>query len=261
MTRYGYLVVEGQTDVEFVARVLRMDGLERVRQKSRLDPFWDDLVPKNFPYDDDLLKRVPVPLFLQNDAHAIAIHSAIGVTRLAETVQEDLALLPAGKIQAIGFVLDADSDEDPTSRLATLRTELDRLGVPLALPDAPGAVQHGKPNTGIFIFPDNQSAGTLENLLQECASVNYPMLLQNAQVYVAGLDLSGLNQEDLDEFNKPAGRQKTVIGSLSSVLKPGKSITVSIQDNRWVDEATLQQVERLRLFRQFLLGLLELPGP
>ena len=140
MPRYGYLVVEGQADVEFVARVLELAGLPRVRKKSLLDSFWDRLVPKTFPHGDDLLKRVPVPLFLQNNDHAIAIHSATGLDNIAKTVQESMNSLleQREQIQAIGFVLDADTTKSPAQRLADLEDEINRLQVSLFLPAAPG---------------------------------------------------------------------------------------------------------------------------
>ena len=56
----AYIAVEGPHDIEFVARLLKPRGFARVRQLPTLDPYWADLVPKTYPPDDDLLKRVPI---------------------------------------------------------------------------------------------------------------------------------------------------------------------------------------------------------
>ena len=149
---------------------------------------------------------------------------------------------------------EATSDPPPDSQSARFNTRV------IVVYKTGNYVRLGSPNTGVFIFPDNQSAGTLETVLLECAGICYPRLLQGAQALVNALDLAELTDEDLDEFNKPAGKHKSIVGSVSSVLKPGKSVQVSIQDNRWVDRATVEKVENLRAFRQFLLKLLNLPA-
>jgi len=62
------------------------------------------------------MKRVPVPIFLQNTELSIALHSAIGITRLANTIEESLALIPTSQIFGIGLVLDADEAQTGVSR-------------------------------------------------------------------------------------------------------------------------------------------------
>ena len=83
---FTYIAVEGPHDIEFVARLLKPNGFARVRKLSDLDPYWGNLVPKDFPPDDDLLKRVPVPLFFQTATRSVAIQSATGVSRLVSLV-------------------------------------------------------------------------------------------------------------------------------------------------------------------------------
>ena len=73
---HALIVVEGPHDVEFVGRLLRLDGFARVRYESELDGFWQPLVPRAFPHGGDLLKRVPVPSFFARGEHSVAVHSA-----------------------------------------------------------------------------------------------------------------------------------------------------------------------------------------
>ena len=46
MPKYGYLVVEGPHDVEFVYRLLSPFGMSRVRLEKDLDPFFSPLIPR-----------------------------------------------------------------------------------------------------------------------------------------------------------------------------------------------------------------------
>lgn len=257
MRKYGYLVVEGPHDVEFAYRLLKPRGLERVRQETELDPFFRPLIPRTFPPDGDLQKRVPVPLFLQSDTHAVAVHGALGVTRLVKTVEENETLLGRVNLSGIGVVLDADSAESPAERHAAMRDAFRERGYDL--PDEPGVVSVGPPRLGCFILPDNRSPGTLEDVLLECAEHVYPALLASAKTHVENASNdAGLSGDDKVEIKKPTGPNKAVVGSIASVLKPGRAVQVSLQDNRWLCESALD-LPRVRAVQKFLENLFELP--
>lgn len=250
MTRYCYIVVEGPQDIEFLIRVLKYYyNLRRVKLLSQLDLFWKPLVPTTFPIDDDLMKRVPVPTFLQNTDLSIALHSANGIDRLADTIEESLALIPPSKIFGIGIFLDADDIETPQERFNKLISKLSSQG--LSPPSILGEVMKGSPQCGIFIAPNNADSGTLENILLKCAELNYPDLLNLSETYVSEIDDSQLTKGDLKELKKPAGKKKAIVSIISSILKPGKALQVSIQDNRWVDEKTIQ-LDSIKLVKKFL---------
>ncbi|WP_414754129.1 DUF3226 domain-containing protein [Anabaena sp. CCY 9910] len=249
MVKYSYIVAEGPQDIEFLICLLKLSGLRRVTKLSALDSFWEPLVPKTFPIDDDLMKRVPVPTFLKNDQLSIALHSAIGITRLANTVEESLALIPSSEIFGIAFVLDADSSETPLERFTALINKIRPLRLPL--PSKLGEVANSSPRFGIFIMPNNRIPGTLEDILLECANLNYPDLLQLASNYVSSINTDQLTEKDLHELNKLAGKNKAVISSITSILKPGRTLQVSLQDNRWLNEQTLN-LESINLMKKFL---------
>ena len=249
MVRYCYIVGEGPQDIEFLICFLKYYGLKRVTLLSKLDSFWEPLVPKTFPIKDDLMKRVPVPVFLQNAELSVALHSAIGITRLSNTIEESLAIIPASDIFGIGIFLDADDVETPQERFDKLIAELSPLG--LSLPLTLGEVMKGSPRCGIFIAPNNSDSGTLEDLLLECAKLNYPNLLSMSTNYVSGIDTNQLTNNDLKELNKAAGKNKALISSISSILRPGKALQVSIQDNRWIDEKTMV-LDSIKLVKNFI---------
>jgi hypothetical protein len=258
MPKYGFIVVEGPHDVEFVYRLLSPFGLERVRLEEKLDPFYHKLIPRKYPPDGDLQKRMSTPLFLQNQTHVISIHSARGDSRLVETTQENATLLGSGNLEGIAIILDADADKTASAgeRFEIIRSGLENIGLKLGA--KPGVIELGPPRIGAYVIPDNKSTGTLEDLLLECAQQAYPALLKSASLHVttASSDVT-LTREDVVDFNLPAGKNKAIVGSIASILKPGKAIQVSVQDNRWVRDSNLgiARINAVQSFLSTILGL------
>jgi hypothetical protein len=256
-----YFAVEGPHDVEFVGRFLKLLGLKRVQHKPQLAPFWAPLLPTSWPSplgSTDLLKRVPVPVFFQNQDVSVAIDSAIGDSQLLTSTLNTRSTVnqPGGAVlHAVGVVLDSDKEVSAEERFTTIAKGLAADKLPLA--STPGQVIAGPPRLGIFVLPDNASAGTLEDLLIECAERQYPALLESARTHIGAVkpEVPPYTKSDLEDFLKPAGRQKSIVGSISSVLRPGKAIQTSIQDNRWVDGEALE-LPRMKMFRAFVEALL-----
>ncbi|MDB9315801.1 hypothetical protein PN462_21990 [Spirulina sp. CS-785/01] len=257
--KYCYIVVEGQHDIEVLIKLIKKLNLSVIKQRSLVDSFWDALIPNIFPINDDLLKRVPVPRFLQNDEYSIAIHSARGIENIAQTLEESLFVLEVTQLYSIGLILDADDTELPSKRFQQLKdllsNKLSFMDVELAQLGAVKTVNQNQQKLGVFIIPNNQDSGTLEDILIECAKCNYNNLFELAEKYIRDMNRDDLKKSDLKELKKPAGEKKAKISIISSVLKPGKTIQVSIQDNRWIDEKSLQLPMLINL-RDFIADLL-----
>lgn len=255
--KYGYLVVEGPHDVEFAYRLLSPFGFKRVRFEKDLDSFFASLIPRNYPPDGDLQKRMSIPLFLQNDTHAIAIHSAIGDSRLVGTVEENASLIDLRQVTGIGILLDSDKQISAQKRYAAIKQDL--ANIQLVLEEQPGLITQSSPRLGAFVLPDNLAHGTLEDLLLESANLIYPELLAEAKSYVdRASNGNDLIDKDLEDFKKPAGRNKAVIGAMANILRPGKAVQTSIQDNRWLrgEAFTLPCIQKVQ---DFLKSLFEIP--
>jgi hypothetical protein len=240
---------------------LKPHGFERVEFFKELAPYWSDrLVPKDFPHKGNLLRRVPVPMFFDSREVSLAVHSAGSDSQISTTVGDTLQVVLPAPPDAVGIILDADSTVTPAARFKELYDELSQLKLGLNLPAQAGAVSTGTPRCGIFVLPDNLNPGTLEDLLLECAALNYPGLLTAAQALVAQAQAgaSSLTKEDLKDFRKPTGRKKATVAGIASVLRPGKAVQTSIQDNRWL-EAQALSLPRILTLRQFLKDLLALP--
>jgi len=220
--QYSYLVVEGPHDLEFIGCLLRAHGLHKVHREEKLDAFWHPLVPRNYPPGGDLLRRVPVPVFFQSTRHSVAIHGAGGIDRLVPTVEETRSTpgFKSSEVSSFGLFLDADWQTPVSDTFAQLKAAIQAIGLPTA--DEPGTVNRVAPRTGIFIFPDNHSLGTLENLLDDCAALVYRELREKAQQF-----------------------------------KPAKAIQASIEDNRWLcgESLTLPNIATLHAFLKDLIGL------
>ena len=257
MPKYGYLVVEGPHDVEFTYRLLSPFGFRRIQWEKDLDNFLDPLVPRRFPQEDgDLQKRIPVPLFLQSDSHAIAIHAAGGDSRLTEVVQENAVYLDHRQITGVGILLDSDQEMPAADRFANIKASMQRIGISLA--NEPGVIKDGNPKYGVYVLPDNTVQGTLEELLLETAAQVYPNLLASAQKHINDAYMGNdLTRDDKRDVDKPAGKKKAVIGAMASLLRPGKSVQVSIQDNRWFRSNALN-IPKVKAIQDFLKALFEL---
>ena len=152
MSKYGFVIVEGPHDTEFVYRLLRPFGLQRVRMEADLDPFFGPLIPRKYPPNGDLQKRMETPLFLQSTTHAVAIHSATGDSRLVGTVQENFEILDPARFAGFGIILDADSapTSSATDRFEVIQNSMATIGYPLTEPA--GQITEGPPKRGAFVL-------------------------------------------------------------------------------------------------------------
>ncbi|WP_204102800.1 MULTISPECIES: DUF3226 domain-containing protein [Spirulina sp. CCY15215] len=265
MKKYFYFVAEGQHDIAFLVKLLMESfELEIIQYFSDLDSFWEHLIPRTFPpKDGDFVKRIPIPQFLQNENLSIALHSANGIEQITNTLEESLAVIDdLSLLFGIALILDADQKEKPSERFDRLIQELSakpELSKKLDFVDFKalklGEVEKNDKKFGVFIIPNNKDSGTLEEILIECAKMNYTDLHRLAESYIASVDLTSLGKKDRKEFKKPAGKNKAIVSSISSVLKPGKAIQVSIKDNCWIDSQTLK-LENIALIREFIAKIL-----
>jgi len=97
-----------------------------------------------------------------------------------------------------------------------------------------------------YIFPDNKHQGTLEDLLLNCAEIEYTDLLSLSNDYI----------EEIGSTYKAkwsrSDDKKVLIGWITNVLKPGKSNQVSINDNNWISKRTISTLDSLNNLAEFI---------
>ncbi len=257
--RLSYIAVEGPQDVEFIGRLLRHGGFAHAKMKVEVDAAFTPLTDLRFPVGDDLTRRMPVPHFYQTAAHAVAVHASQGESNLAKNTIEslDAVLRP---VESVGFVMDDDRNPNPASRLAELTRQLGQQAKPaqFTLPAALAVIQSRTPRTGVYVLPDNASPGTLEDLLLDCAGINYLYPAIAASNFVRKVDRSTLSTEERKNLGQGSNEKKAHVGAIVSLLRPGKTTQVSIHDNRWLEGDALNS-PRIIAFRVFLSALLNEP--
>ncbi|WP_037285458.1 DUF3226 domain-containing protein [Saccharibacillus sacchari] len=250
--KFCYIITEGPHDVELIGKILKMNGVRRVQLLKKLEDYWIDMIPKNYPPDGDLMKRVPVPAFFQNESVSVAVHAAGSLTRIPAILNATLLNKSdkETKLDAVGVVIDADMDLVPSFQKC-IRDIGDEQLTFSAL-GTPGEIVDGSPRIGVYVLPDNEHPGTLESMVLDGAQVIYPDLLESAQKFVDEADPS---YKELAGW-KPADRNKAVIGCIANIHKPGKANQVSIGDNDWISETTRNQVPSIQQMEQFLKKLI-----
>jgi hypothetical protein len=248
--RFIYLVVEGPHDVSIIGRILKLYDIQIVTQIEDLDNFWIEkrMIPRDFPIEGNLLRRVPVPTFFQSETISVAVQSAGGDSKILNTLKLTLANIDYEDLHSFAIFLDADT-RYASERLFSYRTELSDVPL-LQEVRTPGEIIFKEGiRAGVFVFPNNESQGTLENILLECANVVYPTLLMAANEYVSGVSEEFSNNWGISDKNK------IVVGCIANVLKPGKANQVSLQDNKWISGPTLDLPAIIEL-NKFINGIL-----
>jgi hypothetical protein len=258
-----YIMVEGPHDTAFVGKLLREGPLklEPVFRLADLDIFWTKLIPSTYPpknprTNDEEFKPVRVPEFFQSATHSVAVEWAEGYDQVATVLKDSLDMLPT-QPDGLGLVVDADNDTahnvfgDVTAKVVVLCPGL-------SLGAGPGILAAGPPRAGVFVMPDNINAGTLEDLLMECAGTAYPALKPLAESYVESVTNPpvALPAGENREIKKPAGKKKAILSAMSSILKPGKAVPNTIRDHSWIQSSTLA-LPRVQGMANFITNLVQ----
>jgi len=96
-------------------------------------------------------------------------------------------------------------------------------------------------------------------LLLQSAEIVYPTLHRRAADFVESIpdaDPRIFVDDEGDDFHAPSGRHKATIGAMTAVLRPGKAVQVSIQDNQWFKDPRVLNLPPLQALRGFLDALL-----
>lgn len=253
--KYAIIGVEGPHDQAFTGKVLKLLGFKDFREelkglKSYLDPFWRKFIPV-YPKQGNLYKRLDMPSILFNDTISVAIYAGEG-SNLVTNLDDILSANPEYQTNLVAFGIVADCDKSTPDRIVEPYANKFRSYFP-NFPDLPGVVDTNSPRTGIYILPDNVSPGVLDSLLCICGEIAYPAYMEKASSYLDRFSESEMQSLKWKNFD----REKALVATVVSVLKPGKGNTPSIADNNWVSKQTQQQVPALANFIDFLSQLLE----
>lgn len=258
--KHYFFVVEGAHDLAAISRVLKLLGInEEVKTKDKLSKTWESLIPNKFPFNFDILDRItPIPSFFQNKDYSVAIKVAGSDNRLLPTLDETLSILPFEDISKLdGILLFCDADnKNPQEKINAIAKHAKSISE-LTF-DIDSFMNMGVIKTKVkdiksdyYVFPDNTSAGTLESLLIEGANIVYKDLLESSEEYVKSV------KECYREKWSITSEKKVLVGCIANVLKPGKANQVSICDNDWISETTVNQCDKVKKIYNFIKEFLD----
>lgn len=256
--KYAIIGVEGPHDQAFVSKVLKallgfkdFRGKEYKGLEDNLDPFWQIFIP-SYPSKGNLYKRLDMPSILYNDSMSVAVYQGEG-SNLVNNLDAFICDHPPYRQELTAFGIVADADDKSLDSVVDPYANRFRNYYP-NFPNQPGVVDTNSPRTGIYVLPDNESQGVLDTLLCNCGKVVYPEYTQRAKTY-----LDEFSEEELESLKwGPFDSQKALVATVVSVLRPGKTNTVSIADNDWVSDRTQKEVPQMRKFVNFLQQLLDI---
>lgn len=250
---YSIIGVEGNHDQAFVSKVLKLLDFNVYQgQETDLDPFWEKFKP-TYPKKGNLYKRLDMPSILYTETHSVAVYCGEG-SNLKENLEDFISVNSHFQTDLSAFAIIIDADKKNPQSLTQEYSNTFKQYYP-DFPTQAGIVSETSPRTGIYILPDNQNQGVLETILLKCGETVYPEYLEKAQNYVS--EIEKCNQKDYKW--KTFDKEKAIIATIVSILKPSKTNTVSISDNKWVSQETYQSVTELFNFVEFLRKLLDLP--
>lgn len=238
------IIVEGAHDIALIEKLLRLNGIdEKVGSEKELPEVWKHTIPTRYPFHEDRLERIaPIPSFVKSSHISVAIKNASSDTEIMGVLQQTLHCMEIrelDQISAIMLVCDADKMEGDKKRRRLLEGRVENADFSLDVGSMQLDVRIKKIPLYTFILPDNSSKGNLENTLLQAAEVEYPELLEFATEYVE--KASGIH----NDLKKEKNAKKAKVGCIANVMKPGKANQVSIADDDWVSERTINECSML----------------
>lgn len=244
------IIVEGAHDISVIQKLLRINGVDKIVHSEReLPPVWRRTIPDRYPFHGDRLERIsPIPSFVKNEEISVAIKNAGSDSEIMNVLVQTLKLMDIREVLSLdGIMLVCDADEKNANDKRKMM--LDNMGKEtdyIFHEDKMTMLFYGRKEVEVYtyIFPDNDGSGNLENLLIDTAKIVYPQLLDFAEEYVgkaATIQTTLMREQD---------KNKAIVGCITNVMKPGKANQVSIADNDWVSERTIEESEILRRLNQ-----------
>ena len=261
------IVVEGAHDASFLGQLLKRRGFSAVRKLADIPDDWRSLFPRMFPVDGENLERVMrFPEVHTLDDLAVGIMTAGSDSRVISTLRVVIDAIGTGSLAGIGLFVDTDS-HGVAQRFAQIQKQLNALnaaatqanepGYPIAVPSSPGTIEVADLPVGVFLFPDNQANGALENVLIACAQENHSEIAAASLALVSQLDHGcPQGQKDLKSLRAGMGMQKAAVGAIANVLKPGASVAASLAQTSWLEEPAAKH-ELVKGADEFLSALLQ----
>ncbi|MBR0555476.1 hypothetical protein J5J10_07260 [Ciceribacter sp. L1K23] len=262
---HSLLAVEGVHDAAFFGLLLAEQGLKKVAKVSDVPSVWQKLIPSNFPVNDRLDHVVHYPDIYQHPEKSdtsVAIVVGRGQTLIKDELIDAVGILKLEMIEKIAICIDADLDANGAfSEINNIFNEVNEwalqqgvLKKALVIPDKAGEFSTGKLSLGGFVLPNNLAEGALETLLIELANERFGEISKRSSVFIREVDEAHDSSDKLmKRFRKGGNRLKTHTAIVSSFLRPGSNLAVSIEQCDWLPEGDhIALIEVRKFIKDFL---------
>jgi len=185
---YSFIFTEGSSDSALLTGALTRMGFASCRKLSEIPGSIIAHFPKTFPATGDLLNRVnSYPEVLVKEGHYIAIINTGGFSKLGESLKKSVLLIKDELPEKVIVFVDADNEVGPerfqdvsaTLKDSFIDLALSRLGVDgINSPDHVGIIKEGLVDTGVYIWPATDQAGTLERVVLDGIRAEFPTVFE-----------------------------------------------------------------------------------
>lgn len=254
---FSVVVAEGIHDVAAISKILRIRGFQEGQTIEEIPDFLVKLIPTTYPFEEGRLsRRVPFPSFFFRGEAWILVYCANSDSALANDLK---GLLKAtsrkdviSRFCCAAVLADADTKTAQQRRVGLYRkldealADTDDFQFDRSLPAQITLYGIAKPFV-MYILPDDEHPGRLEQVLLQGAQEEYSELYAYACDYVETVkEIPWV--ATLREFVE----EKAVVGAMTNVLKSGVAAQASIGHDNWFTEASLSSLPLHKALSAFI---------
>lgn len=254
---FSVVVAEGIHDVATVSRILSLKGFQEAKTLKEIPDFLADLIPKSYPFEGtELSRRVPFPSFFFRGEDWILVSGAGSDGTLAGNLKDILdtprRMDIVSRFCGAAVLADADTKTAEKRRneiqrqLIKALADTDDFQFDCSLPTQITLYGMAKPFM-MYILPDDEHSGRLEQVLLQGAQKEYPELYAHACDYV-----ESVKELPWVVTSREFAEKKAVVGAITSVLRSGRASQASIRDDNWFTATSLSSLSLHKTLSDFI---------
>ena len=259
--KYYAIIVEGRTDSALIEAMLEKEfGFKAYTNKKDLPNVFAQMMGK-YPQQTGELKPTGFPLFYYTEEIGITIRIANGNTKIAANLEGLLDIVENCDVleEFNGFIIITDKDTKSQDKIiAELNEQLNKIDLNFS-PEENIITNENAVKTHLWIYIVPQKGyGAIEKLLLSCAG----KICENNVYCLAEKVRNKLNEDDFSKIRRSWGKtqvqdfyaDKVQFGIISAILKPDKTIAMTVKDKLIRKEflVQLKEVDEYNSLYEFL---------